>query len=180
MRGQTTEDALRARLVGKPLYLRGMWKSDDLRFDSSGQLQSASERESWTVCGVDVEKVHKSGSRLQIEGERVGVRFEGDVPSRAPLILGAKEAKPEKVRMEVAAASSGDYALALDAMFAGSVAQMAPEMPFLWQRYAREHLVSDPGQLVFRDGPQQRMERRYVRCGSDLGDTAACVEAERT
>jgi hypothetical protein len=70
-----TEQELRARLVGKPLYLRGLWLDDDLHFDLNGKLVSTSPRGSFTLCAVEIDRVRLTKRRIELEGVRYGIHF---------------------------------------------------------------------------------------------------------
>lgn len=73
-----TENELRQALVGKQLFLRGLWLSDDLHFGLTGALLSQSGRGSYTLCDVEIEKVHLTKKRLELEGVRYGIHFEDE------------------------------------------------------------------------------------------------------
>jgi len=107
-RGQSTEEALKARLVGQPLYLRGDWDSDKLKFNATGQLVGSSGKRPATLCGVDVSRIQIKGNDLTLEGHRAGLLLD-PAPSRKLL--------NETIRIEVAAQAGGDFGPALDAIF---------------------------------------------------------------
>jgi hypothetical protein len=73
-----TEDELRQRMVGKHLYLRGLWLDDELHFDMHGKLVSPSVRGSFTLCSVDIERVRLTKRRVELEGVRYGIHFEDE------------------------------------------------------------------------------------------------------
>jgi hypothetical protein len=75
--GDITEDELKQVLIGKPLFLRGGYLSDTLHFDEQGNLTGESARGSYTLCGVQIEKVNLSRHKLQLEGARYGLHFLG-------------------------------------------------------------------------------------------------------
>jgi hypothetical protein len=82
---QSTEPALKARLIGQPLYLRGSWGADTLHFDSTGQLVGASDHRSFMLCGVDVKNIHLEKDQLVIDGKRMGVELSGTIAKRVAL-----------------------------------------------------------------------------------------------
>jgi len=51
---QKAEADIKARLVKKPLFLRGQWGSDKLAFDAAGHVQGASGLTSFTLAGVEI------------------------------------------------------------------------------------------------------------------------------
>lgn len=74
------EDELKARLTGRPLYLRGLWLGDSLHFNMDGTLVGQSQKGSFTLCGVFIDKVHVTKKTVELEGVRWGVHFEGEAP----------------------------------------------------------------------------------------------------
>lgn len=73
-----TEDELRQALVGKHLFLRGLWLSDDLHFGLTGTVVSQSARGSWTLCDVEIDKVRLTKRHVELEGARYGIHFEDE------------------------------------------------------------------------------------------------------
>jgi len=136
--GQTTQQAIAARLVGQPLYLRGMWAGDDLKFEADdGQPEMATATVPFTEAGIDVRSVELKDGRLMIEGQRMALEFVStDTIQRVP-------AKAEhyngKMRLEIASDGSGDYSKALDAIFTSDLTSLIPSLPPYWQSYAKGH-----------------------------------------
>ena len=75
-----TEDALRARYVGKLIFLRGSYLGDDLNFDQDGKVNGSPTVASFTLCAFEVRKVKQSKHKLEIEADRYGVHFFGALP----------------------------------------------------------------------------------------------------
>ena len=71
----TTEEQLRQALVGKQIYLRGLWLADDLRFDPRGQLTSQSPIGSFTLCAIEIEHVSMDKKHVELQGIRYGIHF---------------------------------------------------------------------------------------------------------
>lgn len=71
----TTEEELRQGLVGKQLYLRGLWLDDDLHFDVRGGLSSQSPKGSFTLCALEIDHVRLTKKRVELEGARYGIHF---------------------------------------------------------------------------------------------------------
>jgi hypothetical protein len=82
---QSTADAIRARLKGQPLYLRGCWGGDDkLKLDADGQPEKQYKVVPFTEAGIEVRRVKLSNGRLRIEGPRIGLCVPGwQAPARA-------------------------------------------------------------------------------------------------
>src|SRR6202041_3774891 len=75
-----TEDALRARYVGKLIFLRGSYLGDDLNFDMDGKVNGSPTVGSFTLSGFEVRKVKLSKHKLDIEADRYGLHFFGALP----------------------------------------------------------------------------------------------------
>lgn len=75
-----TEDELRARYVGKLIFLRGSYLGDDLNFDMDGKVNGSPTVGSFTLSGFEVRKVKLSKHKLEIEADRYGLHFLGGLP----------------------------------------------------------------------------------------------------
>src|ERR1700761_689503 len=75
-----TEDALRARYVGKLIFLRGSYLGDDLNFDMNGKVNGSPTVASFTLSAFEVKKVNLSKHKLDIEADRYGLHFFGALP----------------------------------------------------------------------------------------------------
>ncbi len=72
------EDELRQGLVGKQLYLRGLWLGDDLHFSLHGDLASQSPKGSFTLCEMEIERVRMTKKKVELDGVRYGIHFEDE------------------------------------------------------------------------------------------------------
>jgi TonB family protein len=72
-----TEDALRARYVGKLIFLRGAYLGDDLTFDMNGKVNGSPQVGSFTLSAFEVRKVTLSKKKLEIEADRYGLHYFG-------------------------------------------------------------------------------------------------------
>ena len=75
-----TEDDLRARYVGKLIFLRGSYLGDDLQFDMDGKVNGSPAIGSFTLSAFEVRKVKLSKHKLDIEADRYGLHFLGALP----------------------------------------------------------------------------------------------------
>jgi hypothetical protein len=75
-----TEAELRQRLVGRPLFLRGLWLDEALHFNMNGDLVGQSPKGSFTLCGMTIDHVRMTKKDVVLEGVRFGVHFEGEAP----------------------------------------------------------------------------------------------------
>jgi hypothetical protein len=78
--GSITEEQLRQMLVGKPLYLRGGYLSNNLSFGEDGLLINDSPRGSYTLSAVEIERVRLTKHKVVLEGARYGLHFLGALP----------------------------------------------------------------------------------------------------
>jgi outer membrane biosynthesis protein TonB len=82
--GGITEDELKKMLVGKALYLRGGYLDNTLSFNEHGALIGHSPQGSYTLCGVQIDRVHLTKHKVELEGERFGLHFLGALPYEDP------------------------------------------------------------------------------------------------
>ncbi len=75
-----TEDELRARYVGKLIFMRGSYLGDDLQFDMDGKVNGSPSVASFTLSAFEVRKVKLSKHKLEIEADRYGLHFLGALP----------------------------------------------------------------------------------------------------
>jgi len=78
--GEVTEDELRAQLVGKPLFLRGGYLGDSVSFTEHGDPIGHLAKGSYTLSGVEIEKVHLTKHKVELVGARYALHFLGAMP----------------------------------------------------------------------------------------------------
>jgi TonB family protein len=71
-------------LVGKALYLRGGYLDNSLSFNEHGALIGHSPRGSYTLCGVEIEKVRIAKHKVELEGARYALHFLGALAYEDP------------------------------------------------------------------------------------------------
>jgi TonB family protein len=163
---QSNQPTLESRLIGKPLYLRGFWASDNLRFDGTGHLVSPSETTSFTLSGMDVARVQLEGRRLLIEGRRVGLELEQqDARSRVPLQTTTEPNSDEPIHIEIALAPGADYSHALGAIFADGLGNLVPNLPPYWQVYATHNFLAPGDELPLHPNKVEKAIDKPVRKG---------------
>lgn len=79
-----TEAELKQLLAGKALYLRDGYLDNDLSFNEHGKLISHSPQGSYTLCAIQINKVHLSKHKVELEGIRYGLHFVGQLPYEDP------------------------------------------------------------------------------------------------
>jgi outer membrane biosynthesis protein TonB len=75
--GEITEDDLKRMLLGKQLFLRGGYIDNDLNFSETGMLIGHSPQGSYTLNEIQIEKVHLTKHKVELEGTRYGLHFLG-------------------------------------------------------------------------------------------------------
>ena len=90
LQAQSTEADLNARLMDKPLYLRGRWSNDNLHFDSVGQLKGKSDPVTFILCGFELKSLRIKQDKLILEGRRIGLELSTHKEVRVPLNVGAR------------------------------------------------------------------------------------------
>jgi TonB family protein len=75
-----SEDQIRGQLTNKLLFLRGFYLDDNLKFNEHGSIIGSSPKGSFTLCAVEVKKVHLTKHALELEGDRYGLHFFGALP----------------------------------------------------------------------------------------------------
>jgi TonB family protein len=75
-----TEDDLKARYVGKLIFLRGSYLGDDLEFDTTGKVAGAPAAASFTLSAFEIRSVKLSKHKLEFEADRYGLHFRGALP----------------------------------------------------------------------------------------------------
>ena len=68
--GEINEDQLRQLLVGKQLFLRGGYLGDSLSFNEHGDPTGHPTAGSYTLSGVEIEKVHLTRHKVELIGDR--------------------------------------------------------------------------------------------------------------
>ena len=75
-----TEDALKSRFLGKMVFIRGFYVSDDLSFDMDGKVNGSPSTASFTLSALQVRKVSLSKKKLEFEADRYALHFSGALP----------------------------------------------------------------------------------------------------
>ncbi|HUB53438.1 MAG TPA: energy transducer TonB [Terracidiphilus sp.] len=81
---EITEDELKQMLLGKTWYLRGGYLDDSLSFNEHGGLVSRSPVGSYTLSMVEIEKVHLTKHKVELEGVRYGQHFSNQLAFEDP------------------------------------------------------------------------------------------------
>ncbi|MGA9670734.1 MAG: energy transducer TonB [Terracidiphilus sp.] len=82
--GGITEEELKQMLVGKPLYLRGGYLDNSLSFNEHGGLIGRSAQGSYTLSAIEIDKVHLTKHKVELDGARYGLHFLGALPYEDP------------------------------------------------------------------------------------------------
>ena len=81
---EISEDEIRRLLVGKQLFLRGGYLDNDLSYNEHGLLVGHSPQGSYTLSGIQIDKVRLTKHKLELEGQRYGLHFLGAMPYEDP------------------------------------------------------------------------------------------------
>ncbi len=66
-------------LIGKALFVRGSYMSNQLSYDSTGKVQGTPKSEDWTLAGINVTKAtRRAVGEIELEGVRVAIRYNPD------------------------------------------------------------------------------------------------------
>jgi TonB family protein len=79
-----SEAELKQMLAGKTLYLRGCYLDNTLKFDEYGRLIGHSPQGSYTLNAIEIDKVRLTKRKVELEGIRYGLHFEGQLASEDP------------------------------------------------------------------------------------------------
>ncbi len=71
-------------LIGKQLFLRGGYLDNSLSFNEHGVLIGHSPQGSYTLCEIQIDKVHLEKHKVELDGERFGLHFLGAMPYEDP------------------------------------------------------------------------------------------------
>ena len=82
--GGITEEEVKHQLVGKAFYLRGGYLDNAMSFDERGKLVSHSAQGSYTLSAIEIDKVHLTKHKVELEGARFGLHFLGALPYEDP------------------------------------------------------------------------------------------------
>ncbi len=78
------EDELKARLVGKMLYLRGGYLGENLSFNQQGDPVGNPAKGSFTLGLIQVERIHFTKRKVELDGARYAMHFLGALPYEDP------------------------------------------------------------------------------------------------
>jgi hypothetical protein len=78
------EDELKKLLVGKQLFLRGGYLDNALSFNEHGLLIGHSPQGSYTLNGIQIDRVRLTKHKVELDGERYGLHFLGALPYEDP------------------------------------------------------------------------------------------------
>jgi len=142
--GQSTEPALGKRLAGRQFLLRGCWQGANLWFTADGRPLNDYPELPFTLAGVKIDRIKLLKNGLQIEAHRMGLEIDAKARGAirwVPITLAdapADRTGTEPIQFHISPPASGDYAAALDAIFADSVNELAPRLPAYWQTAATQ------------------------------------------
>ena len=146
--GQSTDSSWNARLVGKPLYLRGFWSANKLDFDGTGKLLSEPKVGPVTLGGVDVTSAAVENKSLVIQGDRVVLVAKGDGKrglERRVIQPGDRKKSHQSgdLKITIHPDSAGSFERALTTIFANGLAELSTSVPIYWKCYAASYFAEE-------------------------------------
>jgi TonB family protein len=102
---EVTEEELRKQLVGKPLFLRGAYLGDSLSFTEHGDPTGHPAKGSFTLSGVEIERVRLTKHKVELEGARYGLHYvdglsEGDASKEVDRIRITQKKKVLRITID--------------------------------------------------------------------------------
>jgi TonB family protein len=154
--GQSPDSGWNARLVGKPLYLRGFWATNKLNFDSTGKPLGNPRVGPVTLSGVDVRSTAIEGKSLVIHGERVALvaKEDGKQGLERRVIRWGRSHESEEMKITVQPDSTGSFEGALTSIFANGLAELSSSVPIYWKCYAASYF----GPEIIKDNAEKEVE----------------------
>ena len=119
-------------LVGKALFVRGFYVTNELHYDAAGNVQGAPKIGEWTVAGMNVLKVQSQPGQIELDGVRVAVRYNPEQHQFERHAL-----NDDKMRIVIATVGGvKGFEAAVAAVFAvGIDPGLQRAMPDYWQHY---------------------------------------------
>lgn len=135
-RGQSSETDLLARLRNKPLFLKGSFGQDQLRFDHAGKPLEDYAVVSFTLAAVDLYRAKFKDGGLELSGQRMGIEFVK--PGQARRVELYWPGYGGDIRIFIQGKRGDDFGPALDAIFAPDMSAMLPLLPPAWELVAQQ------------------------------------------
>ena len=156
-RAQSTATEIVAQLKGKPLFLRGFWKPDDLGFTHEGKPVQPYAPGPFTLAGIDADGARFSGDALEIKGHRVGLEFDPTGGSRRVRLKWRDYSG--QVKLRIAGRSGEDFGPALAAIFAPDLQTLVPSPKIYWARVGEEYLKGGDLDQAIDDAADEAAEK---------------------
>jgi TonB family protein len=154
-------------LVGKALFLRGFYLSNELTYDADGRVQGMPKVGDWTLAAVNVLKVERRGAgEIELDGVRVAIRYNTDSHEFQRHAL-----NDDKVRLLVKdTGKAKQLETAFAAMFSvGIDPGLQRAMPDYWRHYFDPTLA----------WPQDALSGQTIYALNGVGDQAKDVIAPK-
>jgi TonB family protein len=154
--GQSPDPGWNARLVGKPLYLRGFWATNKLNFDSTGKPLGNPRVGPVTLSGVDVRSIAIEGKSLVIHGVRVALvaKEDGKQGLQRRVIQRSRPHETEELKITVQPDSTGSFDGAVATIFANGLAELTSSVPIYWKCYAASYFAPE----IIKDNAEKEVE----------------------
>jgi TonB family protein len=172
---QAKSDQVATKLVGQPLYLRGLWMGPNLEFDGAGKLLGTAHQWPFTLSGIDVTGVSVQGKELVIRANRValvanseGVLERRNLSSTTRIFPSLRRGDGNKfianleVKLVVHADEDGSFDQALKAIFANGFRELAATVPPYWSCYAEGYFAEGTTAIKAEQTVEDCVKRRSL------------------
>jgi len=153
-------------LIGRALFLRGFYATDDLSYDAKGVLvppkNGSPKVDDWTLAGIDILQAGRNGpGEIEFKGVRVVIRYNQQAHQFERLPQN-KEPNVAKMKVRVGApppdSSAAGFPAALAAIFAQGIdSELERSTPPLWRHYFNPGAPWPPdaltGEQIVTPGP---------------------------
>jgi TonB family protein len=181
-----------AGLIGKSLYLRGLWEQDQLSFDGAGRPLGKATAGSVTLSGVDVVEAKMHGKSLVLTGYRVALVAKSNpreglerrtIGSIAR--VGKEAGKPvDKMKITIEPDAAGSFDDGLKAVFAEGLEELKGSVPESWHCYAQSYFVPVVAEDAYKtvedcvSGPASRARSGVRRIGGGVKPPQVAYQVE--
>jgi TonB family protein len=131
-------------LIGKALFIRGSYMSNQLSYDSTGKVQGNPKSGDWTVAAMNVSKAtRRAPGEIELEGVRVAIRYNPDAHEfqRHPL-SGDKKFDDQNMKVLIRADDPKQFRAMVAAVFSfGIDPALQHSASLAWQHYFDPNLA---------------------------------------
>ena len=132
---QNLESDLNSRYKDKILIFRSPFAANSLEFDPSGNPVKANQTGPWSICSrIEVKKLHLHSNKLEIEGKRLALQFNGHELVPADIDQGVKIT----LHLDHPLSSAADAETRLGTVFVTDPEAIIASAPAFWRDYLKD------------------------------------------